>query len=336
MGEDSVSLLLGCTQAIALTMSVAFLVYVCVIIVPYLRHKPSPPGDAATFDWHFLVPCRDEEAVIGGTVRYLRTVFPHAHIWVVDDDSDDRTAEVVRSLSDGSWLHLVQRRRPAARTGKGDALNAAYRELKTWLGRHSDAHRRIVVVVDADGRPAANCLDVCAGATLFGDDRIGAVQIDVRMSNRGVAPPSVRGWRRRLGTMMVRMQDLEFRTAIAAIQKSRGYTGTISMGGNGQFARLSALDTIAGRDPTDPARRPDDRGSGVDVALVHGRGVGAVRGLRLVRRAAVPGLGPDLLVEVRAAGRFPAGAGLRRVLRGVHLHVLHHVMASGDPVGARP
>jgi cellulose synthase/poly-beta-1,6-N-acetylglucosamine synthase-like glycosyltransferase len=47
------------------------------------------------------------------------------------------------------------------------------------------------------------------------------------------------------------MQDLEFRTAIAAIQKSRGYTGTISMGGNGQFARLSALDSIAG-----PAGQP--------------------------------------------------------------------------------
>jgi cellulose synthase/poly-beta-1,6-N-acetylglucosamine synthase-like glycosyltransferase len=45
---------------------------------------------------------------------------------------------------------------------------------------------------------------------------------------------------------MVRMQDLEFRTAIAASQKSRSCTGTIAMGGNGQFARLSALDSIAG------------------------------------------------------------------------------------------
>ena len=246
MGDGSVTVLFGFTQAIALTMSVGFLVYVYVIIVPYLRHQPSPPGDSAAFDWHFLVPCRDEEAVIGGTVRYLRHTFPQAHVWVIDDDSDDRTREVVASLQDGPWLHLVRRRRPAARTGKGDALNAAYRELRGWLGRHSEAHRQIVVVVDADGRPAANCLDTCAGATLFGDARIGAVQIDVRMGNRGVAPPATRGWRRWLGTTMVRMQDLEFRTAIAAIQKSRGYTGTISMGGNGQFARLSALDDIGG------------------------------------------------------------------------------------------
>jgi cellulose synthase/poly-beta-1,6-N-acetylglucosamine synthase-like glycosyltransferase len=53
------------------------------------------------------------------------------------------------------------------------------------------------------------------------------------------------------GALLVRMQDLEFRTAIAAIQLSRGVTGTISMGGNGQFTRLSALDAIAG-----PAGQP--------------------------------------------------------------------------------
>jgi glycosyltransferase involved in cell wall biosynthesis len=37
------------------------------------------------------VPCRDEEAVIGDTVGYLRAAFPSAHVWVIDDDSDDGT-----------------------------------------------------------------------------------------------------------------------------------------------------------------------------------------------------------------------------------------------------
>jgi cellulose synthase/poly-beta-1,6-N-acetylglucosamine synthase-like glycosyltransferase len=251
VNDDSMTVILGFTQAIALTMSVAFLAYVYVIIVPYLRHRPTAPGDPTDFQWHFLVPCRDEEAVVGGTVRYLRGTFPQAHVWVIDDDSDDRTVDVVESLRHGHgaqsrFVHLVRRHRPMARTGKGDALNAAYRELKSWIGRHSDAHRQILVVVDADGRPAANCLDVCSSETLFGNTKVGAVQIDVRMSNRDVPQPNSIGWRRGLGSMMVRMQDLEFRTAIAAIQKSRGYTGTISMGGNGQFARLSALDSIAG------------------------------------------------------------------------------------------
>jgi cellulose synthase/poly-beta-1,6-N-acetylglucosamine synthase-like glycosyltransferase len=104
----------------------------------------------------------------------------------------------------------------------------------------------VVVVVDADGRPAPDCLAVCAADHLFGDAKVGAVQVDVRMLNCGMPAPSV-GWGRRyFGRALVRMQDLEFRVAIAAIQMSRRFTGSVAMGGNGQFTRLSALDSIAG------------------------------------------------------------------------------------------
>lgn len=242
----SLDVVLGFTQALALTMSVAFLTYVFLIVVPYLRHKPAPTGRPDRFEWHFLVPCRDEEAVVGDTVRYLRATFPIAHVWVIDDDSDDATVGVVRGFRGDKHIHLVRRYRPNARTGKGDALNDAYRTLKLWMGRHADADRAVVVVVDADGRPAPNCLEVCAADHLFGDPTIGAVQVDVRMVNTGVRQVGVSRWRSVFGALLVRMQDLEFRTAIAAIQLSRGVTGTISMGGNGQFTRLSALDAIAG------------------------------------------------------------------------------------------
>ncbi len=247
----TLELVLGFTQALALTMSVAFVTYVFVIVVPYLRRKPAPVGVPGSLEWHFFVPCRDEEAVIGDTIRYLRGTFPIAHVWVIDDDSDDRTAGVVRMLKRNGGvqdpnIHLVQRQRPYARTGKGNALNDAYRTLKLWMGRRADTERAIIVVVDADGRPAANFLDVCAANHLFGNPRIGAVQVDVRMINAGQRQPGVSRWRRAFGAGLVRMQDLEFRTAIAAIQMSRGATGTISMGGNGQATRLSALDSIAG------------------------------------------------------------------------------------------
>jgi cellulose synthase/poly-beta-1,6-N-acetylglucosamine synthase-like glycosyltransferase len=251
MSAEALKVLLSITQAFALTMSVAFVVYVVVIVVPFLRRKPAPTGDPADYSWHFFVPCRDEQAVIGETVRYLRRTFKRAHVWVVDDDSEDRTARVVRSLwrRNGAfdpYLHLVPRRRPDARTGKGDALNTAYRELNTWLGEDARRDDVIVVVVDADGRPAANCLEVCAAGHLFGDKGIGAVQLDVRMSNVKT-PPARKHWlSRAFGLKLAQMQDLEFRTAIAAIQTSRGFTGTISMGGNGQFTRLTALDSIAG------------------------------------------------------------------------------------------
>jgi cellulose synthase/poly-beta-1,6-N-acetylglucosamine synthase-like glycosyltransferase len=258
MNYSSLEFVLGFTQALALTMSVAFLTYVCLIVVPYLRHKPVKSGDATAFEWHFLIPCRDEEAVISDTVRYLRGTFPRAHLWIIDDDSDDRTAGLVRRLRGrgpgrDEFVHLIQRRRPRARTGKGDALNAGYRSLRRWLGARNgrggalDPDRIVVVVVDADGRPSPNCLDVCAAEHLFGNPEIGAVQVDVWMSNRNDPPRDARrSWS--LGSTLVRMQDLEFRAAIAAIQMSRKHTGTISMGGNGQLTRLSALDSVAGRD----------------------------------------------------------------------------------------
>ncbi len=40
------------------------------------------------------------------------------------------------------------------------------------------------------------------------------------------------------------MQDMEFRTIIAGMQALREKTGTVAMGGNGQFTRLSVLDKI--------------------------------------------------------------------------------------------
>ncbi|MEU5693196.1 glycosyltransferase [Actinosynnema sp. NPDC020468] len=227
-------------------MSVAFVSYVCVIVVPFLRHRPRPDGDPAAFRWHFLVPCLDEEAVIGDTVRYLRREFPQADVWVVDDDSFDGTVAEVTRLRDDR-VHLVRRRLPAARRGKGDALNAGYRALLASLDDFADPDLVVVAVVDADGRPAANCLAACAAEHLFGDPAVGAVQIDVRMGNRDAGG----SW---FGRALVRMQDLEFRTAIAAIQLSRRYSGTISMGGNGQFTRLTALMTVDDGDSGAPWR----------------------------------------------------------------------------------
>jgi len=231
-----------------------FVAYVCAIVVPFLSRKSAPVGTQADFSWHFFVPCRDEEAVIGDTVRRLRRTFPDAHVWVIDDDSHDATAQVVLSLAFGEtgpdpFVHLVRRRAPNARTGKGDALNAAYQHLSAWLGRHEFWEKVIVGVVDADGVLAPDCLDVCAAGHLFGDRTVGAVQLEVRMMNRNTPPSYGTRWKRWAALKLVQLQDMEFRTAISAVQHSRAYAGTVAMGGNGQFTRMSALRTI-------------DRGSG--------------------------------------------------------------------------
>lgn len=234
---------------LALTQGVIFLSYVGFIIVPFWKHKPGGEGDGRTFEWHFVIPCRDEEAVIGQTLAYLNEHFPDAHTWVVDDDSEDRTAAIVEAFAaHHERVHLVRRRRPDARTGKAHALNHCWRILGEHLeSRGADMHRTIMCVVDADGLPSVNLLDVCASRRLFGNDDIAAVQVEVRMSNRRERTPfPEKDWFANLmSRTFVRMQDLEFRGPISAIQMSRKVTGTVNVGGNGQLARMSALLDIA-------------------------------------------------------------------------------------------
>ncbi len=228
-------------------LAVMFIAYVAFILVPFLRYPSVKPGNPDNFQWHLFIPCRDEAAVIGATITRACTHFPTAHVWVIDDDSDDDTSAIANSYASRDELvHVVQRRRPDARTGKGDALNAAYHRLDEWLPSDADRSRVIVTVVDADGELASNALEAVAADDAFGDPAIGAAQIAVWMKNRADrAPYPHRGWLvNAFARSLVRMQDLEFRTVIAAMQSLRARTGTVGLGGNGQFTRLSVLDAI--------------------------------------------------------------------------------------------
>lgn len=181
------------------------------------------------------------------TIERARTNFPLAHIWVIDDDSDDRTLEIAQSYAatDGH-VHIVSRRRPDARLGKGAALNAAYRQLHEWLPPLTRTEDVIVIVLDADGELAENALEIVSSDTVFGDARNGAAQITVWMKNRGDTNPFPgRGpLANAFGSTLLRMQDMEFRTVNAAMQALRARAGTVGLGGNGQFTRLSILDSI--------------------------------------------------------------------------------------------
>ncbi|MDX3763422.1 glycosyltransferase family 2 protein [Streptomyces sp. AK02-04a] len=251
MNQFQESGFVGLSMALALVVSTTFALYVILLVIAYLRAKPQPPGDANDFAWHFFIPCRDEESVIGDTLLYLQEHFRGVHLWVIDDDSDDDTAAIVHQHAErSSHMHLVQRRRPYARTGKSHALNAAYQALDEWLPADVDRTSVVVSVFDADARPSTNLLDVCAGPSLFGDPKMGAVQIEVRMVNRNIREPLPGGTRLQnwFGRTLVRLQDIEFRSAITAIQISRRITKSVCMGGNGQLSRMSSLDELAGHD----------------------------------------------------------------------------------------
>lgn len=228
-------------QAAAFVLLTSFLMYVVLILVPYLRRRPLDTGDETAFDWHFFVPCRNEQAVIGSSLERLRQTFPLAHVWVIDDASDDATASIVAAAAEHDDLvHLVRRTFPDAQTGKGDALNAAYRQLSAWLPADADRDRIIVGVVDADGVLAPDALSYAAGPTIFADPVVGAAQCQVQMF---ASPEGIGAF----GRVLRDLQDAEFRTTIAAMQVLRGYTLSVGLGGNGQFSRLSALDAIGVR-----------------------------------------------------------------------------------------
>lgn len=176
----------------------------------------------------FLVACLNEEKVIEASLERLSAVPGDTLVLVIDDDSDDRTAELVQAAGDGVLLY--RRTAPDARRGKGAALNAGLAHLRrSGLLDGRDADDVIVCVVDADGRLDRHA--VREVDPYFDDPAVGAVQIGVRMYNR------------REG-LLARLQDMEFVVYGEIFQNARRHLGSVGMGGNGQFMRLSALESL--------------------------------------------------------------------------------------------
>jgi cellulose synthase/poly-beta-1,6-N-acetylglucosamine synthase-like glycosyltransferase len=189
-------------------------------------HPPEADADAAeAFSWIFLVPALNEEVTIADSVqRLLDLELGSRRVVVIDDDSDDRTGEILAAF-DHPDLFVVTRRAPNARKGKAAGLNYAYRSLIDY----EDREGTIVVIVDADGRLHGDAPRFAASQ--FADPRVGGVQSLVRIYNRG--------------HFLTWMQDVEFSVYGHLFQAGRDHWGTAGMGGNGQFNRLAALDDVA-------------------------------------------------------------------------------------------
>jgi cellulose synthase/poly-beta-1,6-N-acetylglucosamine synthase-like glycosyltransferase len=208
--------------------------YTLAVFVVSRRKRPPGLKSPDGLYFVFVVPCLNEELVIGRTLENLLEIpAENFSVLVVDDGSDDNTAQIAESVdSDRVWV--LRRTAPDARLGKGRALNAAFHHLmeSSALGGWS-RENVIVVIVDADGRISPNATH--EAGIYFQDPKVGGVQIGVRMNNR----------KQRL---LARMQDMEFVTFTEIYQRAREHVGSVGLGGNGQFARLTALASL-GRDP---------------------------------------------------------------------------------------
>jgi cellulose synthase/poly-beta-1,6-N-acetylglucosamine synthase-like glycosyltransferase len=184
----------------------------------------STHGAADGFLFAFLVPALNEARVIEHTLdRLLSLPVRQCLVLVIDDGSDDETGRLVASHGDPR-VRVLRRELPHARCGKGAALNAGFHWLLQEIGGWP-ADKVIVGIMDADGR-----LDPEAPvrvAEYFADADVGAVQIGVRISNRG-------------DSVLARLQDMEFVTYTDVFQSARDVWRVAGLGGNGQFVRLAA------------------------------------------------------------------------------------------------
>ncbi len=90
-----------------------------------------------------IVPTYNERESIKGILEEVFRVVPHVRVFVVDDNSPDKTAEIVRKLQDKFpqlYLHLRREKR---------GLGSAYIEMFTKLA--GDLSIRTITTMDADG-----------------------------------------------------------------------------------------------------------------------------------------------------------------------------------------
>jgi cellulose synthase/poly-beta-1,6-N-acetylglucosamine synthase-like glycosyltransferase len=208
----------------------------CYLLMTLLLSRRRPASDASDQPPQlvvFVVPARNEELVIRGTVDSLLALEgADLRVLVMDDGSTDGTAAIVETYDDPR-LELMCRSAAEAGQGKGAVLNAAYAHIAAMAARGGfDRDGVVVAIVDADGQLPAGALG--AVMPLFADPRVGGVQVQVRIRNRRNA------W-------LARCQDYEFLTFSSLVQSAREHLGSVGLGGNGQFTRLAALDSLAPR-----------------------------------------------------------------------------------------
>lgn len=181
-----------------------------------------------------IIPCYNEEKVIGKTLSKLFSNKFNGEVVVIDDDSIDDTTKIIEQYSNNR-IKLIKRRLPNAQKGKGDSLNQALRyiEEKTLKMNYSTSDV-IVGVLDADGAVSKNVFKELKKHFSIADTD--AVQLRVKMYNN-------------FKNMLQVSQDVEFFTVNNIAQITRMYSKTVGLSGNGQFFRLSTVIASLGNSP---------------------------------------------------------------------------------------
>ncbi|MCX5952762.1 MAG: glycosyltransferase family 2 protein [Cyanobacteria bacterium] len=184
--------------------------------------QPSQQPPTAGVD--VVVAARDEEAVIGRLVERLTALrWPHSllRIWIIDDGSEDRTAERLVELQQRHPQLQVVRRSRQAGGGKSAALNEVLQRLQgRWM-----------LVLDADADMGPDLLERLIPFAEAGG--WAAVQL------RKAEVNSDQNW-------LTRGQAMEM-AFDAVVQEGRlAQGGVVELRGNGQLLRRDAVQTAGG------------------------------------------------------------------------------------------
>lgn len=186
------------------------------------QNSPNSSTDLPFFS--LLASAKNEEAVIGNLVKNLCQLdYPsdRFEVWIVDDNSSDRTSEVLAVLQQKYPQLKTLRRGEGAQGGKSGALNQVLALTKG----------DIIGVFDADAQVPAKVLRSLI--PVFQSARVGAVQL-----RKAIANADENWWTAGQSAEMALdwcLQDLRIRVG-----------GTGELRGNGQFVRRTALDDCGG------------------------------------------------------------------------------------------
>jgi len=171
-----------------------------------------------------VVAAKNEEGVIGRLAKALcQQDYPadRLEVWIIDDNSSDRTPQVLTQLQQEYPQLRVVRRQAGASGGKSGALNQILAKTKG----------EIIAVFDADATVAIDLVQQVV--PLFSQKSIGAVQVRKDIVN----------WADNFWT---RGQKSEMALDSYFQQQRISLGGLGELRGNGQFVRRTALEGCGG------------------------------------------------------------------------------------------
>lgn len=177
---------------------------------------------------YVLIPCMNEELVINNTLQSVcDNDYHNLRVKVIDDASEDKTVEEVLKIND-KRCELLYRQHPNAQLGKGEALNWAFYQVIDEIDKRKIKHEDVLIaIIDADTAVETDYFTK-VNYVFNAKRELTGLQSKVRVVD--------------LETDSA--QDLEFSEIINSAQSLRNLVGTVAFGGNGQFCRLSTLESL--------------------------------------------------------------------------------------------